>query len=83
MLRELIQAINAIIHIKNIRWINLSPHICLTASMLIKEYGINPFDAYNAATAIAEDKTILSTEHIYDRIKGIKRIDPVLYSKQR
>lgn len=82
MLRELIQATNAITHIRNIRWIDLSPEVCLTASMLIKEYNINPFDAYHAATAISEDKTILSTEHVYDRIKGIKRIDPEIYAKQ-
>lgn len=82
MLRELIQATNAITHIRNIRWIDLSPEVCLTASMLIKEYNINLFDAYNAATAISEDKTILSTEHVYDRIKGIKRIDPEIYAKQ-
>jgi len=82
MSRELIQATNAITHIRNIRWIDLSPDVCLTASMLIKEYSINPFDAYHAATAISEDKTILSTEHVYDRIKGIKRIDPGTYAKQ-
>jgi len=82
MHRELVQATNAITHIRNMRWIDLSPEICLTASMLIKEYEINPFDAYHAATAVSEDKTILSTEHVYDRIKGIRRIDPETYAKQ-
>lgn len=82
MLRELIQATNAIAHIRNIRWIDLSPDICLTTSLPIKEYDINPFDAYNAATSISEDKTILSTEHVYDRIRGIKRIDPETYAKR-
>ena len=82
MHRELVQATNAIIHIRNMRWVDLSPEICLTASMLIKEYEINPFDAYHAATAVSEDKTILSTEHVYDRIKGIRRIDPRDYDPQ-
>jgi len=82
MHRELVQATNAITHIRNMRWIDLSPEICLTASMFIKEYEINPFDAYHAATAVSEDKTILSTEHVYDRIKGIRRIDPETYAKQ-
>ena len=81
MPRELIQATNALTHISNIRWIDLSPDICLTASMLIKEYNINPLDAYHAPTALFEDKMILSTEHVYDRIKGIKRIDPENYAK--
>ena len=43
---------------------------------------INPFNAYHAAIAITEDKTILSTEHVYDRIKGIRRIDPETYADQ-
>ena len=80
--REMIQAINAISHIDNVRWIPLTPEICLTSTMLIKEYSINPFDAYHAATAITEDKTILSTEHVYDRIKGITKINPETYASQ-
>jgi len=76
MLRELTEAINATVHIRNIEWVELSPEICLRASMLIDEYDISPFDAYHAATAILLDKTILSTEHIYDKIRGVKRIEP-------
>ena len=79
---ELVQATNAMTHINNMRWIPLSSEICLTASMLIKEYEINPLDAYHAATAMTEDKTILSTEHVYDRIKVVTRIDPETYAKQ-
>jgi len=81
MLRELVQAINAITHIRNIRWINLSPKVCFTASMLINEYDINPLDAYHAATALSEDK-IMSPEHVIDRVKGITRLDPVTCAKQ-
>ena len=43
---------------------------------LMSEYDINPFDSYHAATAISRDKKILSTEHVYDVIKGVERIDP-------
>ena len=82
MHRELVQATNAMTHMRNMRWIDISPEICFTASMLIKEYEINPFDACHAATALFEDKAILSTEHVYDRIKGVRRIDPETYAKQ-
>ena len=68
--REMIPAINAISHIDNVRWIPLTPEICLTSTMLIKEYSINPFDAYHAATAV------------YDRIKGITKINPETYASQ-
>ena len=82
MHRELVQATNAITHMRNMRWIDLFPEICFTASMLIKEYMINPTDAYHAATAITKDKTILNMELVYDRIKGIRRIDPETYAEQ-
>ncbi len=34
---------------------------------------VSPFVAYQIATAIPKGKTRLSTEHIYDKIKGITR----------
>ncbi len=79
--RELVEAVNAITHIRNLRWVDVSPEVCLNASILMDEYGVNPFDAYHAATAVLEDKTILSTEHVYDRIKGVKRIEPEDFAK--
>jgi len=57
-------------------WIAITPEICLTASILINEHNVSPFDAYPIATALLRDRTILSTEHVYDKIKGIERVDP-------
>jgi len=73
---ELVKAVNALVHLRNLEWVELTPEICLTASVLINEYRVSPFDAYHVATAISKDRIILSTEHIYDKIKGVKRIDP-------
>ncbi len=80
--QELSLAVNALSHLRNIEWIPITPEICLTASLLINEYKISPFDAYHAATAMPRDKTILSTEHIYDKIKGITRIEPIEFAKE-
>ena len=73
---ELSLAINSLSHLRYIEWLPITPEICLSASLLISEYKLSPFDAYHATTAISRDKTILSTEHIYDKIKGITRIEP-------
>jgi len=81
LFNELTKAMNVLICLRNVEWIPLTPEICLTASLLISEYNTSPFDAYHAATAISKDKTILSTEHIYDKIKGIKRIEPTDFVK--
>ncbi len=80
--RELSLAVNVLSHLHNVEWIPITPEICLTASLLINEYKISPFDAYHAATAIPRDKTVLSTEHVYDKIKGITRIEPVEFAKE-
>ena len=82
MLKELVEALNALIHMRNLEWVGISPDICLTASILMSEYKVSPFDAYHTATAISKDKIILSTEHVYDRIKGVKRIDPIEFAQK-
>ena len=81
LLSELSLAVNVLSHLRNVEWVAVTPDICLTASLLINEYKTSPFDAYHAATAIIRDKTILSSEHIYDKIKGITRLEPTEFSK--
>ena len=61
LFKELVDAVNALIHIRNLEWVGITPEICLTASILMSEYTVNPFDSYHAATAILKDKKILST----------------------
>ena len=78
---ELSLAVNALTHLRNIEWVAVTPEICLTASLLINENKLSPFDAYHAATAIPRDKTVLSTEHAYDKIKGLTRIEPAEFAK--
>jgi predicted nucleic acid-binding protein len=53
------------------------------ASLLINKYNTSPLDAYHMATPIGRDKTILSTEHIYNKIKGITRIEPEKFAKEQ
>ena len=62
--------------IKNLEWIPLDEKVFLTASALIEEYELGAFDAYIAATALLKDRVILSSDHIYDKIRGIRRMSP-------
>ncbi len=51
----------------------------LLAFVMMKQYGITSlFDAYHAATALGveEDHIIVSTDTVFDKVPGIKRIDP-------
>ena len=79
---QLSVAVNVLSHLQNVEWVAVTPEICLTASLLIGESKLSPFDAYHASTAITRDKTVLSTERAYDKIKGIARIDPVEFAKE-
>ena len=78
---DLIKAVNFLTHIRHIDWAPLTPQICTTASLLMGEYNLSPFDAYHFATALSMDKIILSTEHVYAKVKGVKRIEPTFFVK--
>jgi len=81
LFEDLIKAVNFLTHIRHIDWVPLTPQVCTTASLLMGEYSLSPFDAYHLATALSMDKTILSTVHVYDKIKGITRIEPADFVK--
>ena len=59
----------------NISIIPISENIIETAHKhMMKDTGI--LDSIQAATALRYDKKIISTDHIFDKIKGLKRIKP-------
>ena len=75
--QETIDAVNALNHMKNLEWVPVTPELCLNASILVKHYQLSPFDAYHAATALSRDSLILSTDHAYDRVTVISRVNPL------
>ena len=66
--------------IKNLNYIHPDYTTYLSALSIMDTYGITSiFDAIYAATALSvsvPDHTIISTDEVYDVIKGIKRVDP-------
>ena len=79
---KILLTVSRVFEIKNLEWVPLNKEVFLTASALIEEYELGAFDAYIAATALLKDRVILSSDHIYDRIKGIKRVSPEEVAKQ-
>ena len=78
-LDEIIFRVNALTRIKHLNFVEISPEVELLALTLMKQYHITSiFDAYYAATALSvdPDKQIVSTDHVFDRIPGLKRVDP-------
>lgn len=74
---DIITAVNALLNIRNLEWVELNKEICLNAAALMEEYGLGPFDAYHAATAISRDRRIVSSDHAFDKIKSVERINPL------
>jgi predicted nucleic acid-binding protein len=63
----------------NLRFLNTNYEIDILALTLMKQFKLTSiFDAYYAATCLSmvEDKTIVSTDEIYDRVSGLTRLDP-------
>ncbi|RLE59425.1 MAG: VapC toxin family PIN domain ribonuclease [Thermoprotei archaeon] len=78
-LDDYIFRVAAITNIENLEFLETTTEIDLLALTLMRQYNISSiFDAYYAATALAqvEDHTIISTDSVFDKIPGIKRIDP-------
>jgi len=66
--------------LKNVRFLDPNPETYILAVSLVQTYNISSFfDAIYAAHALSPecpDNTIISTDSVYNKIKGIKRIDP-------
>ena len=43
---------------------------------ILRDHSISFIDAYESATSLLSDKTILSFDHDFDKILGMKRIEP-------
>lgn len=67
--------------IRNITFIPPTAETYLASMALMETYGFKSiFDAIHAATALSgsvPDHMILSTDVVYDRVKGLRRVDPM------
>lgn len=76
---DLIARFAALTAIENLVFLETTYEIDLLALALMRQYNISSiFDAYHAATVLnqVQDRTIISTDTIFDNILGIKRIGP-------
>ena len=69
-----------VVTIKNLAFLSPDTDVYLSALHLSRTYGVTSFfDAVYAATALSSavpDHKILSTDSVYDRIPGLKHINP-------
>ena len=62
--------------VKNIEILPLTEKVLTRAVNIRKAHGLNIFDSIHAATCLENKEVIVSTDHVFDVVKGLKRIDP-------
>ena len=78
-LEEYIARAAALTSIDNLRFLPTTSEVDLLALTLMRQHGLESiFDAYHAATAMnqVKDHTIISTDHIFDKIPWLTRVEP-------
>ncbi len=73
----LLKDMAALASIPNARFEPLTPEVAMSAVFLRQSFGLGFFDSHYAATALNGDKSILSFDRAYDRVKGLNRLDPM------
>jgi len=74
-----ISRIAALTALDNIKYLETTVEIDILAATMMKQFNLKSiFDAYYAATALnaVPDRTIISTDEVFDRVTGLKRVDP-------
>lgn len=65
------------VHKLKIRVEPLTDKIIVKSNELRKKYeNLNIFDSMHAAACLMLKENIISTDHVFDQIEGVKRIDP-------
>ncbi|MEM0494392.1 MAG: type II toxin-antitoxin system VapC family toxin [Thermofilum sp.] len=78
-LDEIILRFALLTSIDNLVFLETTHEVDLLALTLMKQFKLSSiFDAYYAATALNQvpDHTIVTTDTVYDRIPGLRRVDP-------
>jgi len=76
---DYIARVASLTSIPNLEFLETNQDTDILALTLMKQFGLGSiFDAYYAATCLSmvEDRTMVSTDEVYDRVSGLKRLDP-------
>lgn len=76
---ELLTRVAALTAIDNLVFLPTTAEVDLLALALMKQYRLaSIFDAYHAATALnqVKDHVIVSTDEVFDRVPGLRRVNP-------
>jgi len=78
-LESYISRLAALTALPNLKYVDTTSEIDILAVTLMRQFKLSSiFDAYYAATAlnVVPDHTIASTDEVFDKVTGVKRVDP-------
>jgi len=73
---ELEEDLRLLLSLFNGRTTQLTPLEAMRAVWIRREYDLSFFDSLHAASAMSLDSAIVSFDDVYDRVEGLRRIDP-------
>ncbi len=73
---KICEDIEAFTQIRNIKEIPLTSKILIEASKIRRLYSLTYFDSLHAASALAYDETIISSDKAYRKIPTLRALDP-------
>jgi len=73
---KLLEHLAAVAALPNVKYIALTPDVAVTSVYLRQTLNLTFFDSHYAATALNQDRTIISFDKAYDKVSGLTRIKP-------
>jgi predicted nucleic acid-binding protein len=68
--------ISGFMNFPNLREAPLTSEVIVEAMHLREDMDITYFDSLHAATALLNDRKIISTDTVYDEVGGLRRVEP-------
>jgi predicted nucleic acid-binding protein len=76
---KLLDHLAALTALPNVRYAPLTPDLVIASVYLRQTLGLTFFDSHYAATALKQDRHIISTDRAYDTVPGLTRTEPQKY----
>lgn len=73
---KLLEHLAAVAALPNVKYVALTPDIAVASVYLQQTLNLTFFDSHYAATALNQDRTIISFDKAYDKVPGLKRKKP-------
>lgn len=76
---RLLKDLAAMAALPNVKYVALTPDVAVASVYLRQTLNLTFFDSHCAATALNQDRRVISFDQAYDRVPGLTRIKPNMF----